>query len=597
VNNYEYQDLFYKSSVDKQLSIVSDDGLINITNTELHQESFELTESINSSNDLAFGSCEAAEVKFTVSNVFVSAKDKWLTIKGVLNGNVDTPFLFGRYKVVSDVPTADRRHRTITAYDALYDVLGMDVAPWYNSLVFPLTLKEFRNSFFEYVGVVQEIAELLNDDLLVEKTVDAEELSGKRVINAICEVNGAFGKIGRNGKFQYVILKEMIKGLYPSDTLYPANDLFPKTDKNTSVIKKAYYISANYQDYTVAKIDKIQIRKEENDIGCIYGEGNNAYIVQDNFLLYGKSNQDLINVAKNMYDVIGNIYYMPAEIVAVGNPCLEVGDGIRLSTRQKIIYTYILRRTLKGIQSLRDTYKADGSEFVPRQLNSLPSQVKELKGKTNVLIRTVEETRLEMADIERNLSAQILVNAEGIATKVSKDNIISEINQTAEAITISASKIDLVGLVEADELLAKFATIKYLDTEIAAIDKIVAQKANITELNAVSGRIDYIESAYVTTDVLNANLINVAGAISAVDAKFGSLNADNITSGTLSADRIDVNGLLSSSAFTGNSITVIGVTATTGINTNYINNQRVSWKTATVLSSSGTPMQITYLGN
>lgn len=579
--DYEYQDLFYKSSVDKQLSIVSDDGLINITNTELHQEAFELTESINSSNDLVFGSCEAAEVKFTVSNVFVSAKDKWLTIKGVLNGNVDTPFLFGRYKVVSDVPTADRRHRTITAYDALYDVLSMDVAPWYNSLVFPLTLKEFRGSFFEHVGIRQEVTELVNDDLIIEKTVDAEELSGKRVINSICEINGAFGRIGRNGKFQYVILKEMIKGLYPSDTLYPANDLFPKSDENTSVIKKAYYISANYQDYTVAKIDSLQIRKEENDIGCVYGEGKNTYIVQDNFLLYGKSNQDLINVAKNMYDVISNIYYIPAEIVAVGNPCLEVGDGIRLSTKRKIIYTYILRRTLKGIQNLKDTYKADGSEVVPRQLNSLPNQVKELKGKTNVLVRTVEETRLEMADIEKNLSAQILINAEGIATKVSKDNIISEINQTAEQITIKANKIDLEGLVEADELVAKFASVDTLEAEIAKIDKIVAQKANITELNALSAEIDVLESKVVTTDVLNANIVTITGALSAVDAKFNYLNADNITSGTLSADRIDAGTILSK--LVGTSVSAATVTCGT-LNANaFFNfaNQAVSWKTYT----------------
>ena len=590
--DYEYQDLFYKSSVDKQLSIVSDDGLINITNTELHQEAFELTESINSSNDLVFGSCEAAEVKFTVSNVFVSAKDKWLTIKGVLNGNVDTPFLFGRYKVVSDVPTADRRHRTITAYDALYDVLSMDVAPWYNSLVFPLTLKEFRDSFFDYVGIRQEVTELVNDNLIIEKTVDAEELSGKRVINAICEINGAFGRIGRNGKFQYVILKEMIKGLYPSDTLYPANNLFPKSDENTSVIKKAYYISANYQDYTVAKIDSLQIRKEENDIGCVYGEGKNTYIVQDNFLLYGKSNQDLINVAKNMYDVISNIYYIPAEIVAVGNPCLEVGDGIRLSTKRKIIYTYILRRTLKGIQNLKDTYKADGSEVVPKQLNSLPSQVKELKGKTNVLVRTVEETRLEMADIEKNLSAQILVNAEGIATKVSKDNIISEINQTAEEITIKANKIDLEGLVEADELVAKYASVDTLEAEIAKIDKIVAQKASITDLNALSAEIDVLESKSVTTEELTANMVTITGALSAVDAKFEHLNADNITSGTLKADHIDINGILTSNTFTGKSIEVEGLTANTGIVTKFINNQRVSWLDAV----DATGKTIHYLG-
>ena len=44
--DYEYADLFKQNSVDKQITITSDDGLVNITNNELHQEEFELTESL-----------------------------------------------------------------------------------------------------------------------------------------------------------------------------------------------------------------------------------------------------------------------------------------------------------------------------------------------------------------------------------------------------------------------------------------------------------------------------------------------------------------------------------------------------------------------
>ena len=34
---YKYADLFVLNSEDKQITITSDDGLINITNKELHQ--------------------------------------------------------------------------------------------------------------------------------------------------------------------------------------------------------------------------------------------------------------------------------------------------------------------------------------------------------------------------------------------------------------------------------------------------------------------------------------------------------------------------------------------------------------------------------
>lgn len=59
-----------------------------------------------------------------------------MTVRMSLGGHTDVPFQFGRYKVDSDTPTADRTCRDVVAYDALYDILNADVAAWYNT-VFP----------------------------------------------------------------------------------------------------------------------------------------------------------------------------------------------------------------------------------------------------------------------------------------------------------------------------------------------------------------------------------------------------------------------------------------------------------------------------
>lgn len=56
---------------------------------------------------------------------------------------------------------------------------------------------------------------------------------------------------------------------------------------------------------------------------------------------------------------------------------------------------------------------------------------------------TLEAQRASAA--EGQLSSRITVNAESIETKVSKNGVISSINQTAEAIKISASKIQIEG--------------------------------------------------------------------------------------------------------------------------------------------------------
>ena len=284
--DYQYSSLFLKDSVDKQLNIVSDDGKINITNTELHQEKFELTESLCSESELTFGACEAGMIKFTVSNVFLPMKGKWLTAKMTLDGHKDKPFQIGRYKVYSDTPTADRTCRDVVAYDALYDILSSDVTDWYNQILpqkdSKVTLKQFRDSFFNHFGVEQEEVSLVNDEMIIEKTVEVtasssgssgtaetstigEAMSGKEVLSCILEINGCMGNIGRYGKFRYVYLTQEIQGLYPANDLYPADDLYPRNPKSTS-ISKSQYISAQYEDYIVRTIDKLQIREKENDI-------------------------------------------------------------------------------------------------------------------------------------------------------------------------------------------------------------------------------------------------------------------------------------------------------------------------------------------
>lgn len=442
--NYQYAELFKKDSIDKQLTIETDDKTTKITNIELHQEQFELTESICSESELTIGSCEAAVLKFTVSNIFLPMKDKMITVKTVIDNNTANPFQIGRYKVYSDTPTADRTKRDIVAYDALYDVINADVAEWYNTLLpdkdSVTTMKAFRDSFFGYFGIEQADAQLVNDDMKVEKTVEPEELSGATVLNCICEINGCFGHIGRDSKFHYIYLEQEIQGLYPRNNLYPADDLYPREPKSTR-ISKSLYISAQYEDFLVKTIDKLQIRKEEDDIGVIVGSGTNAYVIQDNFLVYGKGSEELTGIANNIYGKIRGIIYRPFSADCKGNPCIEVGDAVRLPTKYEIIESYVLKRTLKGIQALRDNYEATGEEYRSTQANSVHKSIIQLKGKTNVLTRTIEETNSKITDVESGLSSEIKQTATDIRTEVKNtaDGLSSSIEQTANSIRSEVS--------------------------------------------------------------------------------------------------------------------------------------------------------------
>lgn len=398
--DYTLQDLFYRQNVDKQFIITTDDGTVTITNTELHQESFELTESLCSESELTFGACETAAVKFTISNIFTSLKDKWITVKIILDGNSDNSFILGRYKVVSDKPTADRIKREIEAYDALYDVINTDVVDWYNSILPTtdtyITFKTFRDSFFAHFGITQKEITLVNDTMTVSRIVDTDELSGGQVLNAICEINGCLGHIGRSGQFEYVYLD------------------------NTSpiTIDKNHYTSADYQDYIVSQIDKLQIRQDENDIGAIVGTGSNTYVIENNFLVYGKDAAQLKAIATNVFNRIKGITYRPAEISSAGNPCIEVGDAIKLSSKYAEINTYVLERTLKGIQALTDSYTAQGEQLRTTQVNSSNKSITQLKGRVNRLIRDVDQNKAEISNVEAGLKNEITQTASELDVKI-----------------------------------------------------------------------------------------------------------------------------------------------------------------------------------
>lgn len=221
--NYTYFDLFFKSSIPKQVSI-SFDGVV-LTNDDLYNQEMELEENLCSEGELRFGSCEASVLKFKSSNIFLPMAGKRLDVKLELEGNPDTIFPVGKYKVGSDKDSdkisADRKYREIVAYDAMYDILKTDVAGWYNSLLpgegSKVTMKQFRESFVRYFGLTEVTPEggLVNDGIVVARTIQPGQISGRDVITAICEINGCFGHIGRDGKFHYIYLGQDIGGAVP----------------------------------------------------------------------------------------------------------------------------------------------------------------------------------------------------------------------------------------------------------------------------------------------------------------------------------------------------------------------------------------------
>lgn len=568
--SHEYSALFLEDSIHKNILIYNDDGELLITNRELHQEAFEIEEKISDDNNLTFGSAFPNMIKFTVSNVFEPLKDTWITVKVAIN-SLENAFQIGRYKVYSDKPTADRKKREIVAYDALYDVLNADVTEWYNYILprktSTATLALFRKSFFANFGILEEDISLPNDNVVIRKTIEPEELSGRTVLKAILELNGCFGQIGRDGKFRYIFLEKLSQALYPSHDLYPSEELYPVKPNGATLGTGVYIPPCTYEDYVTDLITGVQIRKEDNDIGATAGTTTNAYVIQDNFLVYGKGSDEMRQIAERILNVIKDILLRPFSTKAKGNPCVEVGDAVRLNTKTQRIESYVLQRVLTGIQALRDTYEANVSKQVATKANSVSDQIIQLKAKTNTLTRTVDETRSELKNLENSTSTSFTQTSEKIEALASRT---TETEEAVASVTLTASGLKT-------EVKNLSDDVSDLEGDVESNSSAINQNANsisaevkrATEAEGeLSGRIDLTPTSIslgVTNNGMTSGIlitlknkngqevsrssgdIVITGAVSFEDlsgtGKTTVINGDYITTGTIDASRVTVKNL------------------------------------------------------
>ena len=435
----------------KKLNLRFYDSVINFPNPDdtpmlvigpeqISYESFALTQMLCDNSTLTFGECCSANVEIVVADIMMDVTGKWFVLSIEVGGY---EMVLGIYKVKSFERQADRRLRKIVAYDQMLN-FDVDVSEWYRGLTFPMTLKQFRNSLCAYAGIQQQASILPLDNMEVTRSIDPSKLSGRDVMRSICEINGCFGQIDNTGKFKYVFLGS--SGLYPSEELFPAEDLYPSEMQGENL---SHLRDATYEDFLVKGIDKVQVRQEEGDVGAAYGLGNNTYTIQGNFLVYGKGAQELLNIAATVHENIGRKTYRPCKIVTQALPWVEPGDGIICYTSDDVIETYCLKRTIKGIQAMMDTFEAQGTR--ERKENfGIGTQIIQLEGKTAIIKKSVEEVSVRVTDLKAETEAQFTITANQILAEVTRAK------QAEASLSIRADQIALSVTNLANDTNSKF---------------------------------------------------------------------------------------------------------------------------------------------
>lgn len=348
--------------------------------------------------------------------------------------------------------------------------LNTNVIQGYDSLV--INVRDNSQQVASLSLTVAELNSKIQD--VLDITVSAESDDGYVVLNHINASEPIMVQIHPNSVD--------LENLYPYNTLYPHTTLYP----HNAVLRFTNIDTSEVFDYELPG-DLLYLNSEVYDTFYLSYDENICQIVRK----VGVNNQ-------------GQKYELPTPITETYTyPQIFLTTGDEYEVRLAgVSSAYIFVRLMAA--NLYTTQFATRTE-VAQTADSITTMVQRDYASKDYMNSSITQT----ADS---------INLE-VAKKVGKNEIISRINQSAEAITIQANKVNLTGYITA--------------TDIATGGRTTINGSNIT-----TGTID---ASRVNVSNLSANSIT-GGTINGNNVNITNLNASNIKSGTLSSASINIGG-------------------------------------------------------
>lgn len=523
VNN-DTKNAYYDDTLLKTLIITFPNKNVTFTGDDILGESVKLVEKIETERSLTFKGCIASKFTFKVADNVIDLRGEYLEATIQADETEVIP-LFSGYVDDQDNETREDIVTTFTCYDPLYKIGSKNMQSWVDGLSFPITVRNFRNSLFSNLGITQEARTLINDNLTISANfksfVDAP--SATDIMKWICQLNGVYGQYGRDKKFHYRELNALSEGTYPAEDLYPGPDTFPSAENAGVTINTSDYVSLTYEPYTTDYITKVVIIDGGGlDQGQAGVEGN-TFIVQDNPIAF---NVNMQSAARALLAKINVVNHIPViKMKCVGLPYIECGDTFLSYTRKNVCRSYVLQRTLSGIQALFDEYSSDSDKDYP----------------------PYKATTKSMTNADRKKILQIQSDIVRIDGKIIADE--------AEFNTLKSKAITTDNL-SAQNISANQITAGTLNVDRIQAGSISAQKLNVSasdgngwNVSMGPGGTSFSKGSLGTGNITGSIGgsrgwgVNFGGYGESGSMSVGTLDASSITTGTLSADRIAANSI------------------------------------------------------
>ena len=396
-------------------------------NGGIKANTFVLQESLCSEQYFIFGGCISNQVTFETGH-----KQFWGTDEDSYpSGRIEVYLECDKTKIkvfTGRIASAERTSiystRKIIAYDYLYDLRNTDIARWYKNQTTDkkkkLTQKQFRDKLFAFIGLEQVETKLHWDDAYVPDTNNANEMNIVNILKDLCLQNDRFGWMNRDGKFEYLKLRQNSHKTGETTTGKKIYQYYDNAEVHLDTFKSFWAKEGRIWFPHTILTDPDPNRA----FGFTQGEPtaqeayeNNVFYNRNSFFV---GNEDWMDYAWNADEYGGisraepiiNICYgtfvnqdlkkyyraQAYTVEAIGNPLNTVGQTIELRNTKQMedgtelewyVHSYIMSRTLKlGNNQLIDTYSANNAPF--------NSNSRQLGKDTPEISATVNRTRSEM---------------------------------------------------------------------------------------------------------------------------------------------------------------------------------------------------------
>lgn len=406
----------------------------DLTNEHIQNNTLTLQESICSESYFIFGGCVSNQITFQAHHEQFDGTDE----ESYPSGRIEVYLECKGTKIkifTGEIASADRQANSLTrnfvAYDYLYKLRNTDIVWWYKNQTKDksaiLTQKQFRDLLFEYLGIEQVETTLHWDKTYVPNTNYSSEMNVANVLKDLCLQNDRFGWMNRDGKFEYLKLRQNSEKHGETTSGKKLYRYYNNEEVHLDTFKSFQATEGRIWFPNIIFTDPDPNRAfgfTQGDYTAQEAYENNVYYNRNSFFV---GNEDWLNYVwdADEYGGISRVkpimnicygtfvnqdlrkYYRAQGYTAevAGNPFNTVGQGVELYHSKQIqhdneepvelqwyVHSYIMSRTLKvGITGMIDTYSANNAPFNSNS-QQLGKYTPEISGTVNV-------TRSEMPTI------------------------------------------------------------------------------------------------------------------------------------------------------------------------------------------------------